>query len=423
MPITFRCAACAKILRVPDTMAGKKGKCPKCDAILQVPTESEDESQAQPAPARRSPRPSPAAIVEERALPPHRRIDKANDDEFADAPEEDTSRPRKKRKTKQRGMSTSLLVGLVAGAFGLLLLCSGVGGLAWWYFSSSSAGEDLKYMPNNCQMIASIRNDQIVQSVAFRELRNAIPELEKNQFSDLRREIGIAVEDIERVFLGIGSSEKEVVMVVRSKKPIELQEILSKVSNGNYSQSKVGKYVVHSSQNPANPSFCVLEKSRLLIGHKDTIHSVLLRDKKPDFTKNMEAAMNCVDFSKSLAIAVDVQSARSRSEIQQGLKRVGGVGQALTGLDKINAGAIQLQFDVDIHYDFALLCQDATSASDLKKLADGFLTMGRNSPLAPKEVKDLMELNLKVEANKLTGFNTIKVTPLLNLSKQMQMKQ
>ncbi len=423
MPITFRCAACAKVLRVPDTMAGRKGKCPKCDAILHVPTESEDETQARPASPGRTPRPSPASIVEEKALPPRRRIDEANDDDFADAPEEGASRPRKKPKKKQRGMSTALLVGLLAGGFGLLLLCSGVGGLTWWYFSSSGSGEDLKYMPNNCQMIVSIHNDQIVQSAAFRELQLAIPAVEKNKLSDLRKEIGISVEDIERVFLGIGSSEKEVVMVVRSKKPIEVQEIISKVSNGNYSQSKVGKYVVHSSQDPANPSFCVLEKTRLLVGHKDTLHSVVLRDKKPDFTKNMEAAMNCVDFSNSLAIAVDVQAARSRSEIQRGLKLVGGAGQALTGLDKINAGGIQLQFGVDIRYDLALLCQDATSASDLKKVVDGFLTMGRNFPLAPKEMKDLMELNLKVEANKLTGYNTIKVGPLINLSKQMQLKQ
>ncbi len=423
MPITFRCAACAKILRVPDTMAGKKGKCPKCDAILQVPTESEDESQAQPAPARRSPRPSPAAIVDKKALPPHRRIDKANDDEFADAPEEDTSRPRKKRKTKQRGMSTGLLVGLVAGAFGLLLLCSGVGGLAWWYFSSSSASEDLVYMPNNCQFIVSMRNDQMMQSAATQEIKRAFPDVEKNLKADMGRELGISNDDIDRAIFGIGSTPKDVLIVLRTKGPFEVKEIASKIPNGNYTEAKVGKYRVHDAQNADLPSICMLEKNRFLVGLRNVVHEVLLRDKKPDFSKNMQEAMKCVDFSKSIALAADVQTLRSQPSLTQNMNLLGGQKNLFDGLTKINAVALQVQVGADIRYDFTLLCQDATSASDLKKVVDGFLTLGRNSPLAPKEVKDMLELNLKVDANKLTGFNTIKVGPLIKLSKQMQMKQ
>ena len=36
MPITFNCA-CGKVLRVPDTSAGKRAKCPACSAIVTVP--------------------------------------------------------------------------------------------------------------------------------------------------------------------------------------------------------------------------------------------------------------------------------------------------------------------------------------------------------------------------------------------------
>ncbi|MBN9121905.1 MAG: hypothetical protein J0I06_22650 [Planctomycetes bacterium] len=37
MPITFACA-CGKTLRVPDTSAGKRAKCPACGAVVAIPT-------------------------------------------------------------------------------------------------------------------------------------------------------------------------------------------------------------------------------------------------------------------------------------------------------------------------------------------------------------------------------------------------
>lgn len=40
MPIEFRCQQCNKLLRTPDESAGKKGKCPHCGALMDVPTAS-----------------------------------------------------------------------------------------------------------------------------------------------------------------------------------------------------------------------------------------------------------------------------------------------------------------------------------------------------------------------------------------------
>lgn len=38
MPIEFACGQCQKLLRVPDTAAGKNAKCPQCSAVVPVPT-------------------------------------------------------------------------------------------------------------------------------------------------------------------------------------------------------------------------------------------------------------------------------------------------------------------------------------------------------------------------------------------------
>ena len=36
MPITFNCA-CGKTLRVPDASAGRRAKCPACNAVVTIP--------------------------------------------------------------------------------------------------------------------------------------------------------------------------------------------------------------------------------------------------------------------------------------------------------------------------------------------------------------------------------------------------
>jgi len=49
MPITVKCEACGKTLKVKDELAGKRGKCPGCGAVVHVPEASEpDESQPPP---------------------------------------------------------------------------------------------------------------------------------------------------------------------------------------------------------------------------------------------------------------------------------------------------------------------------------------------------------------------------------------
>ena len=42
--IRFRCPECRERVRVSDSFAGKKGRCPFCHNIYRIPTESEPET-------------------------------------------------------------------------------------------------------------------------------------------------------------------------------------------------------------------------------------------------------------------------------------------------------------------------------------------------------------------------------------------
>jgi DNA-directed RNA polymerase subunit RPC12/RpoP len=60
MPIEFACSSCQQTVRVADAAAGKKGKCPKCGTILDIPNASPTAPGASAAAAPR-PKPAPAA--------------------------------------------------------------------------------------------------------------------------------------------------------------------------------------------------------------------------------------------------------------------------------------------------------------------------------------------------------------------------
>jgi phage FluMu protein Com len=65
MTIEFRCGQCNQLLRVPDNSAGKNARCPKCQALMQVPAAS-PESAAFGAPGN----PAPPPPLPAQSLPP-----------------------------------------------------------------------------------------------------------------------------------------------------------------------------------------------------------------------------------------------------------------------------------------------------------------------------------------------------------------
>lgn len=66
MPIEFACSSCQQTVRVSDAAAGKKGKCPKCGSIMDIPVAG---SAASAAPARPQPASSPARPAAAAAAP------------------------------------------------------------------------------------------------------------------------------------------------------------------------------------------------------------------------------------------------------------------------------------------------------------------------------------------------------------------
>jgi phage FluMu protein Com len=134
MPLSLICASCDHQCNVADNLAGRKIKCPKCGAVLNVPDDEEGESAPQVS-ARGSRKTQPDEGADERPAPknPRREDGQGN-------------RPRRKagKKAGNKGLIIGLAVGgvlavvLVVGIVLLVLFLRGGGGI----FDNPNATED-----------------------------------------------------------------------------------------------------------------------------------------------------------------------------------------------------------------------------------------------------------------------------------------
>jgi hypothetical protein len=111
MPLLISCNECGSQLKLPDTFAGRRGRCPRCASVFDLATAAE----AAPAPRRAlAPR---TAVTDQAPRPPAAAEDRRPD--AAQATEEAPRRKKKKRKKKE--------------------MESGVPTWVWWLLGGSGA--------------------------------------------------------------------------------------------------------------------------------------------------------------------------------------------------------------------------------------------------------------------------------------------
>jgi hypothetical protein len=127
------CTSCQAKVRIPNTLAGRKIKCPKCGAAFMAA----DIANAEAPPA--------AVVIEEEEpndeVPPPRR-------KRTDLDEDEDERPRRRRLKRKSGNS-SWLVGILVGGVVVLML-AGLGILIYWL---AAPEKNDRLTPENMQKI------------------------------------------------------------------------------------------------------------------------------------------------------------------------------------------------------------------------------------------------------------------------------
>jgi len=162
--IRFTCSACRERVRVSDSFGGKKGRCPFCRAVIQIPTESEpepgpsssaDEAAAlaaalssEDSAAGEAPAPPPPHVAEDAgtqameeleliaASDPRSRTDRIGalaEEAPAEPPETTAAAPSPAAGgPPERGGRSGLLIGGIAA--GVVVLLAAAGAVGYWFF-------------------------------------------------------------------------------------------------------------------------------------------------------------------------------------------------------------------------------------------------------------------------------------------------
>jgi hypothetical protein len=433
MPITFACPECDKTFKVSDEMAGRKGKCNACGATMLIPgkvkassssngsaksrdeIDDEDDRDYEDEPRSRTRRKRDDDDDYEVVRTKSRRRD--DDDDFDDEPEGE-ERPRRKKKRKQKKARSLMGLWVALGIGSILVIMGGAYfavafALNIWPFGA--AGEAMKFMPDNCKILVSVKWDEIEKSQLFQDLKSANPDFDKalggNNDSELQF---LRKKGIDSILMGLSGEADKLVggkpngcMVVTLREGTSGKELLdSRKDSSSYKETKAGSYTVYENNKDA---FSVVSSKMIIVGDKDVVSAILKRDKKPEIPEGLKAVMDQVSFSKPLAVAADTKGALTAEKVPLLM---------LVGLDKIGAEiegiALQASVGADINLECFVNCKSAQGANDLKKKIDE----QAKGPSVPKEAADITNsLTVTTSGGTLTAALTVKGETLKNLTK------
>lgn len=266
MPIVVTCS-CGKALKVPDMFAGKRVKCPSCNAIMTAPTTDDTPVAGQfEGPITSRPRPDRPAP----ALEP-----------FEDRDQDDPRARRGKRPGKE-GMG----LGMVFGSLAILgLVAGGVGALL--YYQGKTTGPtsaDLDYVLGNSQGFATVRVAEAWKTPVVQAITEQLPLGEMPPNEAVQKHLGVNIEDVERVTFVLHQAEqKQLWVVISTTKPVDKGKILAGLEADTKETQHQGK-VFHQVQGPDKPAVHFVNDRLFILAEEPAMRTCLEQTPRKDKT-------------------------------------------------------------------------------------------------------------------------------------------
>lgn len=437
MAIAFACPSCGKKFKVEDGMAGRKGKCPGCDTTFQIPGVAPAPRTVVPtktAPSRRpvdddDEGPPPPRVRPEGRRPPHdeKEKDRARDEDRPrrglvdedERDEEEDDRPRRRRRKKKQKSATGLIIGIVAGALGLLA----VAGVSIWLLTrsggSGGVADDLKYLPDHCETFFTFNIESLTTSDLYKRLGQETAVL-KEADQQILQGLALSMADLQRITTGGSFSGGSGITVYRCKKPITLNEVLAK-SSGKYNQEAT--FGGHAVRHDSLTVICVPEANTVVMGPYVAMSRALERKgTKAKLSPTLQTAFNDLDLSKVIAGAMDLS--RSGDGEQPGRGRGGIQMPPIPGLQSLPeavSGTVELGESATLT--LVGTCTSPEAAEALKKQLEAFVAIAKGPiipPNIPREVTEIAKrIQMNVSGNRLTATLTVEIGLLIEAAKKM----
>lgn len=426
MSITFNCVKCGKQFRVGDELAGKKGKCPKCNSIFQIPKTSQA--------VKKKPKPAAtaggggdpfAAIGSEAVF-------------AADFASGETPPARRPQQQSGGGVWISITF--------LLILLGSVAAAGFlhrdFFLSPPGLDRDLRYLPDDCKLIVSINVDAILSSSTYQRIKEeAGIDIEK-QFEQWAKVV--TLPDVRRLTIGIGLPQAEEqsgnpaeqypsIAVLRFNKPVDIDSLKktvieqaqdNKLPKPEFKEVTAGRFTMHVSE-PA--AMAQVGEKTLVLGPVEGLRSVLERNASSKLSPPMQEAFSKVDFDKTaLALIVDtrpvVEEARNKAEITAEFKPYVSTLDSFEAIKKVEAVILEINLTDGIVVSGTAICDDPATAEQFKNeaskgLASGNTIIKGNKEKAIAQIFDKNDATVKGKSVTVT-FST-DIDRLLKLQKEL----
>jgi hypothetical protein len=383
MTIVFHCPKCQTRLEMSDAYAGRKGECKSCRAVFQIPR---IKPPITPTPTPQAePELAPVALPSP-PLPPIKR-------------------------------SRSLLLPLLLVAAALMVLCSlGIGGFAaWWLLTPSSAAlAAMDYLPDDSQMIYSIRLSEIENSAVYQNWKREAPSLKAHWRFTLDSQVFSRAGVVQLLGARTRNARGDWgrLEVIKTRQPVSAQELGTEFLGVKFSQHQVGGRTLYEEGDQA---MFLPDNKTVVRGSSATVVAIMARTTGPKFSDGMQTALGLTDLSRPVALAVNLQAGGIEQPAFPRLNPFG-FGQIANQAEALGG---QAEVATDIRLQFTLLCKDPEAAESVQKLIDSGAALSRNNPLASKDTRDMIaSLTMATSGRKITGSATLKDEQLLGLARE-----
>jgi hypothetical protein len=185
--------------------------------------------------------------------------------------------------------------------------------------------------------------------------------------------------------------------------------LIARIKNTEYEELKVAGRTVYLTKYPENfpipperrLAMCLVDSKTLIMGSKRQVRSVLERDKKPELSAALQAALQQADTSRTAFAAIDFKDVNPARFL--GLPASF---QIPEGLESLALGA---EAGSTFKAELTVLCKDAKTADELRKLAEAALVMAKNDRDLPKDLADaLAAVTVSTSGARVTGKVQVK---------------
>jgi HEAT repeat protein len=249
--------------------------------------------------------------------------------------------------------------------------------------SSSATASDLVFLPDDCQVFASVSVPKFLESKSYKLLEKEGVGLEEGEIAMVRRLIGVAPDEIERLTLGANFDELlEWTLIVRARNAVRIDELTAGGDQGKLKERSADKQTIY--ERSKEEAFFVADDKTVVLGPTEALECVLKRGGPTKLAAGLEAALPSLNDTWALWVGVDVSVLKSK---QLPIPAADFPGADELG-KQVKAVVVESPSDKPLNFQVVVRCKDDATA---QALSDQFNLQLRGFPAIPNSPMEMLQ--------------------------------